>query len=224
MLYVTVVFVATLYIVTALDHFQWSGLPTGISGFLHAHVQTDYENSALELLSAASWLVATILFGRASAGEFRRGGMTIKALWLGSFMLLAAAALGEEISWGTHWIGRGSLSDPINSPFSLHNMETALVKMVYVANPLFYLTLALIWVGLPFLKTHAKVGRKPALARMPVPAGATQAFFLAHLTIYLVLDQLVFDVGFVFEASVSLHAVTVALDMQYDGVQATRSR
>ena len=123
------------------------------------------------------------------------------------------------------------ISAPLNSPSNIHNLNLLKTfemgpghpfysghegfrNLTVFLNPLFYAGLCGFWIGLPLLKERTMLGRRLSmLALMPTPSVAIQKFFFGNVIVFILIDKASFNVGFVFEASLSIVAVLVAVDM-----------
>lgn len=205
--------VASGYLLYAWDH--WGTLPTGISAFMREQVDTDHENSLIELFSATAWMIATVLFARRFVITWKAGGNEWVCRWILCFALLSLVAFGEEISWGTHWTGPDRFSDYVNSQWSIHNQSIGSLKLVHYTNLAFYAGMLFLWVALPVMKDRPPLRRWTAFVSMPIPSRMTRQFFVVNTITYLVLDR-IFNVGHVYEASTGVVAILVAITMRDD--------
>ena len=193
---------------------HWGTPPSSISEFVLEEVNTDHENSMVELVSAMSWAIATALFALSFVRARRVQENIWRARWLLCFLLLCLVAFGEEVSWGAHWLGPDRFADYVNAP-AIHNQRIGDVELVQYANPVFYAGLVLLWVALPILRTHRPFSRWAAFSAIPAPSAEVRLLFILDATVYLVLDR-VFDAGHVFEASTGVVAILVAMSVRND--------
>ena len=204
----------TAYVLCAWEH--WGTPPPGVSSFLREQVNTNHENSFIELFSAAAWLIAAVLFARAFVGARKAFSNHWSRIWLIFFSILSVAAFGEEISWGTHWTGPDPFADYVNSEWSIHNQgltSTGIPMLDSQGNVLFYAGLLALWVALPILKFRRPLNRWAAFASMPIPSGMVRLFFILDTIAYLVLDRLL-DAAHVYEASIGVVAILSAATMR----------
>lgn len=200
----------------------WGAPPPGISSFLKYQMMSVNENSFIEMFSTAAWLTATVLFIRAFASartkymRARAGGDVWSRRWLLFFSILCVVALGEELSWGTHWTGPDPFAGSVNSQFSIHNSEIGGLKLELYMNIIFYARLLFLWLALPILKCYRPLDRWAIAVSMPVPSETVRLFFLLNTIVYLVLDRLFFDVGAIYEASIPVVAALAAMTMRSD--------
>lgn len=199
-------FVASGYVLCVWEHY--GAPPSILSAFLRDHVNTDHENSFIELFSAVAWGSAAVLFARAAVKHWPAG-------WLMLSALLCLTAFGEEISWGMHWAGPDRFSGYVNSPWNVHNQSVGGVDLVLYMNPIFYSVLVALWVLLPVAKRRRPLVYCSGIASMPVPSVATRWLLAVDTAAYLALDRIV-DVGHVYEASTGMVAVLASLTMRDD--------
>ena len=211
--------VAAAYALCAWQY--WGAPPPGISSFLKYQMMTVNENSFIEMFSTAAWLTATVLFIRAFVSARTKsmraragGGNVWSRRWLLFFSILCVVALGEELSWGTHWTGPDPFAGSVNSQFSIHNSEIGDLKLELYMNIIFYAGLLFLWLALPILKSHRPLDRWEIAVSMPVPSGTVRLFFLLNTIVYLVLDRLFFNVGEVYEASIPIVVTLAAMTMR----------
>lgn len=202
-----------LYLLLAWEN--WGLPPTRVSVFLAEQVNTDHENSALELFSAAAWLLATFLFSRACLNHWKIVGRKWSSAWLFGFAVLCLVAFGEEISWGTHWTGPDYLSDHVNSRWSIHNQRIGDLELQFYTRLVFYAGLLVLWVALPSLKHYQPLKQWTAFASIPAAGRAVVIFFVIDTAVYLTLDRF-FEAGRIFEASTGVVAILVAMTMKND--------
>ena len=182
---------------------------------MREQVDTDHENSLIELFSATAWMIATVLFARRFVITWKAGGNEWVCRWILCFALLSLVAFGEEISWGTHWTGPDRFSDFVNSQWSIHNQSIGSLKLVHYTNLAFYAGMLFLWVALPVMKDRPPLRRWTAFVSMPIPSRMTRQFFVVNTITYLVLDR-IFNVGHVYEASTGVVAILVAITMRDD--------
>ena len=205
--------ITTAYVLCAWEH--WGTPPPGVSSFLREQVNTNHENSFIELFSAAAWLIATVLFARAFVSARKTFSNYWSRIWLIFFSILCVAAFGEEISWGTHWTGPDPFADHVNSQWSIHNQRMGGLMLETYANSIFYAGLLVLWVALPILKFRRPLNRWAVFASMPIPSGMARLFFILATIAYLVLDRL-FDAAHVYEASIGVVAILSAATIRSD--------
>ena len=78
--------ITTAYLLCAWEH--WGTPPPGVSSFLREQVNTNHENSFIELFSAAAWLIATVLFARAFVSARKTFSNHWSRIWLIFFSIL----------------------------------------------------------------------------------------------------------------------------------------
>jgi hypothetical protein len=195
------------------------------------NVEGRAKEGGIELLEAVLWGFAAIAFAwaavrmrkRPSAGRRLRGPV----LWSAVFAGLAFMALGEETSWGQVY---GFYSAPervasVNAQeeFNLHNLDVAeilgldedhflvpwLGNLSHVINPIFYAFFLATWVVIPWMLRTGRL-RSRLWNGYPTPSLAVSRFFALNVVAWLVVDRLLYDVGELFELSISITIALVA--------------
>ncbi|MDH3224028.1 MAG: hypothetical protein OEO23_09945 [Gemmatimonadota bacterium] len=220
-----------LYCVNALGAWipelsEWAARLTNVEGRA--------KEGGIEIVEALLWGFSAIAFGRVAFQLFRRsGGHPLRArlsgrlLWCGFFALLAFMALGEETSWGQvyGWYSAPESVAAVNAQeeFNLHNLDMAeiwgldpdhplvpyLGNLSHIINPVFYAFFLAAWVIVPLGLRRNRL-RSRVWTGYPVPPPVVSSFFLANFVAWLVIDRLLFDVGELFELSISLTMAMVA--------------
>jgi hypothetical protein len=185
------------------------------------------ETGLLDRSEAVLWLGALVLNVRLLVAMYRRDRLSLASAWFLGMTLLCVLAVGEEVSWGQHVFGFRPSAEmaTINAQreMNVHNLNVALMLGLEPANPLywplanlnrilnpaFYLFASMLWIVLPLAR---RSGRWGLLAAIPMPGVAIVGFFAANLAGYLLFDNLVFDVGEVFEFSLAITFALAALD------------
>ena len=229
-LYSCIVFILLIYLLCAAEHYEWISHKS-LTRLVHGQMLSNRESSAFELLSAVAWFVAILLFLHLFVASCRKRGLVLTSWWLGFFLALSVFAFGEEISWGDHLFdyAKDSALAQVNAQreTNLHNLDltnwlaidgdTAYYRYAqnlgHLLTPLFYLLLAFLWVFLPALKRHTRLGKSAILQAMPSISASLGLFFLIHALCFLFIDTFLFNVGQVFEMYISLVTVIVALDI-----------
>jgi hypothetical protein len=186
------------------------------------------EKSVSELLEAFFWLLSVMLYGCMIIKYIKNQIITA---WYVFLFLFCFIALGEETSWGGHLLGVSpfdflkAINDQHESNF--HNIDLArilnipqnhylyyyLENIARFLNPLFYILFVFFWLVLPLLKKKNLLPDSNTIQKMPVPSFTTTTFFLITLIGYLIIDNMLFDVGEIFELVLSIVAFMTAIDM-----------
>lgn len=185
----------------------------------------------IEFIEAICWISAFIVYFMLFSQNIKTKVKTFSSLWLFFFMIFCFVAFGEEISWGQHIFGYASpeIMETINqqNEVNFHNLNLSeilglsrenplyryLKNFTTILNPLFYLVCGLVWVVFPVLKKGGVISDSNFIGSLPVPALGTIIFCGMNMGAYLVIDKLFFDVGEIFELSLSLVAIMSALDL-----------
>jgi hypothetical protein len=227
---IVILFVVAVYIVCSFEFYNLTP-NVSLTWFVHNHKLTNNEGSFFELLSAVSWCFAAILFFLLVRKSWKIKQIRHSSMWFMFFFVLSVFAFGEEISWGSHLFNYSSklaiVKANAQGEANIHNIN--LIKILsldyekgdflypYLRNltkfltPAFYLTLALFWVFLPWLKP--KLIGCSAIKALPTPSVSFTVFYCCHAVLFIFIDVTLFNVGQVFEMFISLAAVIVALDM-----------
>ena len=226
----SVVMVA-LYGVNAAGSFipelaEWSAKLTNVEGRA--------KEGGIEIIEAILWAFAALAFGwtamklltREQRGPLRTR-MSGRLLWCGFFAGLSFMALGEETSWGQvyGWYSAPESVAAINAQeeFNLHNLDVAeiwglepdhplvpyLKNLSHVINPIFYAFFLAAWVLVPLGIRKGRL-RSRWWSGYPVPPTAVSNFFACNAIAWLIVDRLLFDVGELFELSISITIALVA--------------
>lgn len=146
--------------------------------------------------------------------------------------------MGEEISWGHHLFDYSEYVPVIagnnaQGETNLHNINVAallglsedfpyyryVANFSHLLNPLFYLFLSGLWLGLPLVKKAGVMGRFVLIKYMPVPSNGFLLFFFLHSVIFIFFDVILFNVGYIYEMYIALAALIVGLDICQGGLQ-----
>ncbi len=220
-----------LYCVNALGAWipelsEWAARLTNVEGRA--------KEGGIEIVEALLWAFSTLAFGwvalqllRQSAAGPLRTRLSGRLLWCAFFALLAFMALGEETSWGQvyGWYSAPESVAAVNAQeeFNLHNLDVAeilglgpdhplvpyLGNLSHIINPIFYAFFLAAWVIVPLGLRRNRL-RSRVWTGYPVPPTVVSSFFLANLVAWLLVDRLLFDVGELFELSISLTMAMVA--------------
>ena len=205
------------------------------------NVEGQAKEGGIEIIEALLWAYACVAFGWLTLRTFKatrdlpltqrlRGPL----LWSAFFALLAFMALGEETSWGQVY-GIYAAPEAVASvnaqeEFNLHNLDVAeiigleadhplvpyLKNLSHVINPIFYAFFLTVWVLIPGAMRRGKL--QGGLWRgYPLPSVAVSRFFAANVVAWLAVDRLLFDVGELFELSISLTIAMVAREAFHRG-------
>ena len=226
----SVVMVA-LYGVNAAGSFipelaEWSAKLTNVEG--------QAREGGIEIIEAILWAFAALAFGWAAVKLLTRGQtgplrtrLSGRLLWCGFFAGLSFMALGEETSWGQvyGWYSAPESVAAINAQeeFNLHNLDVAeiwgleadhplvpyLKNLSHIINPIFYAFFLTAWVLVPLGIRKGRL-RSRWWTGYPVPPAAVSTFFACNVIAWLIVDRLLFDVGELFELSISITIALVA--------------
>jgi len=226
----SIVLIVLLYVLSAIQFYELIDSPL-LYSIVRQHILSNIEFSSIEILSSLLWLFALMIFCHNLVRSVKIHRWNKTTLWFAFFALLCLAALGEETSWGQHYLGysAGPLLEEINAQdeINFHNIDLTrifsvaadnkyhyyLENMGRFLNPVFYLTLAALWVVLPFLKGRRMFLNFDCLTSMPSPSKGLMVFFFVHMVVFGIVDLFFFNVSYIFELFVSLAAAIVALDM-----------
>lgn len=225
----TSLFFLVIYLLAIASQFV-SGPEVWPASFINSQILTNNEFSFAELSSALLWLGAVLLLVQAVWKLGSGSGVGKFRLWLVFYMLLSVFAFGEEISWGDHFFDYSSpiKAANINSQqeTNLHNLNLSalldvsedsvlypyLTNATFLLNPLFYLIVFVLWVLLPLAVQRGFGSRVGWLQEMPRTSQGFQRLFIAQCLVYLAIDQLWFNVGYIFEFFIAFAALLVALE------------
>lgn len=205
---------------------EWSARLTNVEGRA--------KEGGIEIVEALLWGFAALAFGwsayklfaRRASGPLR-SRMSGRFLWCAFFAGLSFLALGEETSWGQvyGWYSAPESVAAVNAQeeFNLHNLDLAeiwgleadhplvpyLRNLSHVINPILYAFFLAAWVLVPFGLRRGRL-RSRFWSGYPVPPVVVSAFFFYNVVAWLVVDRLLFDVGELFELSISITIAMVA--------------
>lgn len=180
------------------------------------------QEGAIEYLEAIFWLSAFLLYFHQLIKSF--GQSFRKSVWLAGFTLLCFVALGEELSWGQHVFGfetPNTFGDINNQgEVNIHNINAAKIlgleqgtflerrlnNITKLLNPLFSFFCLSVWVFVPLVLRKNKQFMNNILAGYPEFGRVTIWFLAVNTLIYVIVDQLFFDVGEIFELVLPLTA------------------
>ncbi|PYC22961.1 hypothetical protein [Pseudomonas mosselii] len=224
---VSVVFVVALYVLCAVDNYTWVE-SSALKWCVTEQILSTNEDSFLEVLSALLWAMAFGVF----CSLFMRSRSVVERCWLALYAAVSLFAFGEETSWGYHWFNYADAVPLLTShnaqgETNLHNINVAeilgvsseatyyyyLENVSHLLNPLFYLFLSGLWLGLPLVKMSGAFKSMSLLREMPVASVGFLSFFLIHSVLFIVVDVALFNVGFIYEMFIALAAVLVGLDI-----------
>lgn len=220
------------YLLVAFSHIN--GLSeSNFAQIINNQLLSNNELSFVELLSALAWSAAIMVFVAVciKCKVFVNRG--IKSFWLIVFTLVAILAFGEEISWGDHFFDysvENELSQfNAQGETNLHNInlielldldvkeDSGVYRYLHNAGhaltPIFYLLLAILWVGLPLVANF--FSKIKLIANIPQPSREFIYLFLVHSVIFILVDTLLINVGQLFEMFIGFCALIVALDLYY---------
>ena len=177
---------------------------------------------------AVLWLPVVFLNWRMFFLSLRQKRGLIVAGWFLIMGLGTIVLAGEEISWGQHifhWQTSSEMAK-INAQqeTNFHNLNLSLLMGLtpddalypyfknanYLLNPAYYLATCILFIAIPIAKQR-RMWR--LLEYIPTHDFRIVLFFAANVVVYVILDQLVFDVGEVFEFSITTTFALVALDV-----------
>ncbi|MDH1147181.1 hypothetical protein N5C60_21520 [Pseudomonas mosselii] len=223
----SVVFVVALYVLCAVDNYAWFESST-LKWLVTEQILSTNEDSFLEVLSAVLWAVAFGVF----CSLFMRSRSTVERCWLALYAAVSLFAFGEETSWGYHWFNYADAVPLLTAhnaqgETNLHNINVAeilgvsreatyyyyLENVSHLLNPLFYLFLSGLWLGLPLVKMSGAFKSLSLLRDMPVASMGFLVFFLLHSVLFIFVDVVLFNVGFIYEMFIALAALLVGLDI-----------
>lgn len=224
---VSVLFVVVLYVLCAAAHYTWVQSPT-LEWLVYEEILNTREDSFLEMLSAMLWLFAFLLFSYLALTS----RSSVERFWLGFYAALSLFACGEEVSWGHHlfnYVEHVPLIAENNAQgeTNLHNINVAallgldesfpyyryLANISHLLNPLFYLFLSCLWLLLPLVKSFDVLRDFKLLQGMPVASVGFMVFFFVHSVLFIFIDVVLFNVGYIYEMYIALAALIVGLDI-----------
>lgn len=193
------------------------------------------EHGLLERAQAMLWATSCTLFALALVSAVRRSAERLTLAWLALLTALTLFAFGEEVAWGQFLIGlepgTWMVENNTQQDITLHNLDfiaflgfdrgsglAALVEKAIDTAP--YLLCIALWVGVPLAPRFGGPSWKRLLARLPLPGEALAAFFAANVVLYLLVDNLVIDVGEVFELVIAITFLLAAVEIHRAGSMA----
>ncbi len=190
-------------------------------------VRNHQETVLIEHLEAFFWLAALALY---AAAAVRRAIAKSPFGWLVFFAVVCLAALGEETSWGQHYLGfspHGAVRDlNVQQEFNLHNLHISrtlglpedhrlyriLGNATLYLNPLFYLFCIAAWLALPLtLDRWQRLGSTRLFRAYPRQGRSFRLAFAFFTALYIAVDFLVFDVGELYELTLATAGCATAM-------------
>jgi hypothetical protein len=178
-----------------------------------------YETAFIEHLEAILWMVGFVSYGLLALINRRDHAPFIWPLF---FAFICFFAFGEELSWGQHLFQYETPESvtEINAQGELnfHNLHLASVfgissdhplypymgNLTQYLNPIFYLFCTFIWVVLPvFLHDFNGRSKFKLLRNFPAQTPRFYLSFLFFIVAYLLIDNLILDVGELFELTLA---------------------
>ena len=177
---------------------------------------SESEELGIERLEAFLWLVGCSSF---ACGAYRAKKLGPR-LWLVGFGLMCFVALGEETSWGQHYLGyetpEAIASMNVQNELNVHNTDLAaffevspesqfypfLGNLTHYLNPLFSLFCLCAWGLVPAL-IRAQRLRCGAGGSYPLFNLGFYITFLGFAAGYLVIDKMLFDAGELLELTLA---------------------
>lgn len=172
------------------------------------------ETDFIEHLEAAYWLIAFSVF---TAALIKRKYGKAGAIWVILFTLICFAALGEETSWGQHYLKYstpGTLHElNVQDEFNVHNLDIGKIlnlpenSVVYqfgsvstLLNYTFYLVCVLLWLVMPLALRFTKCFKNSNLLRnYPRQNVPFLIIYGVSVAVFLLVDLSMFDAGELFE-------------------------
>ncbi len=186
------------------------------------------ENILIEHIEALYWFLGMLFYSALACAQRKNG---LKNGWTLFFLLLCFFSLGEEVSWGQHFFHYTppEALSAINAQeeFNIHNLNVAkifglddgaflyssLKNATRCLNPAFYLLCISIWLLIPLGITKLKIeNRTKLLSGFPAQTRSFYWVFLISIIIYLVTDNLFFDVGELFELTMATAGAVTGLN------------
>jgi hypothetical protein len=185
------------------------------------------ETGLLDRAEAIMWLPVIFLNWRMFLISLRQKRWPVVAGWFLIIGLGTIVLFGEEISWGQAVFGwqPGDEMMKINAQHetNFHNLNLSLLMGLtpddklypyfknanYLLNPAYYLAACVLFIGLPILK---RLRMLPIISEVPMPNMRIAVFFFANVLAYLFVDRLLWDVGEVFEFSITTTFLLTAVD------------
>lgn len=185
------------------------------------------ETGVLDRGEAVMWLPVIFLNWRMFLISLREKRWSMVTVWFLIMGLGTIVLFGEEISWGQAVFGwkPGDEMMKINAQHetNFHNLNLSLLMGLtpddrlypyfknanYLLNPAYYLAACVLFIGLPVLK---RIRMLPIIGEVPMPNMRIVVFFFANVLAYLFVDRLLWDVGEVFEFSITTAFLLTAFD------------
>jgi hypothetical protein len=185
------------------------------------------ETGVLDRTEAVMWLPVIFLNWRMFLISLRQKRWSMVTAWFLIMGLGTIVLFGEEISWGQSVFGwkPGDEMMKINAQHetNFHNLNLSLLMGLtpddtmyryfknanYLLNPAYYLASCVLFIGLPILK---RIRMLPIIGEVPMPNMRIVVFFFASVLAYLFVDKLLWDVGEVFEFSITTTFLLTGLD------------
>lgn len=145
---------------------------------------------------------------------------------------LCFVAAGEEMSWGQHFgfiePSREMAAINAQKEFNVHNVNIAMLlglaedhplygkleNFSTILGPVFHLLCTMIWLVLPTLRRMGCFVRNALLRSIPVPAVQTMVFLVVNIVVYILVDQLLYDVGERIELAISITVCVASFDLR----------
>jgi len=186
------------------------------------------ENILIEHIEAFYWFLGLLFYGLLAYAKRKNG---LKNGWTLFFLLLCFFSLGEEVSWGQHFfhytLPEAVSAVNVQEEFNIHNLNVAkafglneeaflhqpLRNVTRCLNPAFYLLCISIWLLIPLGVTKFNLEKRMKfLSGFPTPNRGFYWFFSTSIIIYLVTDNLFFDVGELFELTMATAGAVTGLN------------
>jgi len=166
------------------------------------------ESLLIERLEALLWLTGFIGF---LIGRYRETNR-FRGRWLIGFCLLCFLALGEETSWGQHYLHyvapEAVKGVNVQNEFNVHNtnlsallgvpsnhfLYPSLENLTHYLNPAFYIFCMFLWGGLPLFSPFA-LQESRILRAYPRYHGGCYLLLWLFFSLYLITDNRFFDAG-----------------------------
>jgi len=177
------------------------------------------ESALIEHLEALFWLIGFALY---LSTAIRLKLQRKRYIWCIAFALLCLLALGEETSWGQHYLQftppDSVLKINAQGELNLHNLHLEKTfglspdnplnqrfgSLTGLLNPAFYALCIFIWLLFPiFLERtdHARI--TPFFRGYPRQNGYFYYSYAFFIGLFVIVDNLIFDVGELFELTVA---------------------
>jgi hypothetical protein len=186
------------------------------------------ETVLIEHLEATFWFIA---FSTYMVIFIKRKSMKAGIIWPVLFMLVCFVALGEETSWGQHYLGYSTpegLSElNAQNEFNVHNLHIArtlnlpedhVVHQLGFAttylNYTFYFLCVLLWLVIPAMLNSGRYFKSTKLFRhYPRQSRQFLVLYSLSIVIFLLVDFLLFDAGELFEFTHATAGCATALSL-----------